>query len=114
ENHHAAADRNVGLIRGLAKRGDEVDGILDAGKVFALDAEAVDAGKAHAEKDGVEIGGEFAEREIATEHLAGADFDAADSGHVFHFAAREVVGRLVGGDAVFIEAAGLFTRVEDN
>src|SRR5690606_31401972 len=74
----------------------------------------VDAGKAHAEKDGVEIGGEFAEREIATEHLAGADFDAADSGHVFHFAAREVVGRLVGGDAVFIEAAGLFTRVEDN
>ena len=26
---------------------------------------------------------------------------------------REIVARLVGGDAVFVEAAGLFARVED-
>ena len=41
------------------------------------------------------------------------DRDAADRGDVVDFGLREIVGALVGGDAVFVEAAGLRPRLED-
>jgi hypothetical protein len=44
------------LVLGLAQFGDEVDGVDDARQRLALGAQRVDAGKAHAEEDGV-IGG---------------------------------------------------------
>ena len=53
----------------------------------------------------------IAEREIAAEHLAGLD-DAADRQDELDLALGEAVDRLVGGDAVFVEPAGLRPGVE--
>ena len=43
ENDDAAADGNFTLVCGLAQAGDKVDGVIDAGQVFALDPQCVDA-----------------------------------------------------------------------
>ncbi len=59
---------------------------------------------------GLQIG----EREVAAEHLPVANLDAADGQHVVHFVLGEVIDRLVGGDAVFVEAAGLFAGIVDD
>ena len=51
--------------------------------------------------------------EIAAERLAVLDRDAADRRDVVDLGLREIVGALVGGDAVFVEAAGFRPRLED-
>ena len=80
---------------------------------LAFRAERVHAGKSHAEKNRVEILLQVGERKIAAERLAVLDRDAADREDEIHLALRELVDRLVGGDAVFVEPARLLARVED-
>src|SRR5689334_12844133 len=53
ENDDAAADGNVALVCGLAQACDEVDGIIDAGQVFAFDTKRINTSKADTEEDGV-------------------------------------------------------------
>ena len=69
------------MARSLAWRRlvDVVDGVLDAGHVLAGEAERVDAGEPDGEEDGVEVLAQLAEGELAAEHLAGLDLDAADA-----------------------------------
>ncbi len=55
DHDDAAADRQRGEVARLAQAGDVVDGVLDAGNVLVGEAEGVDAGKADAEEDRVEI-----------------------------------------------------------
>ncbi len=114
DDDDAPADRDGGLVRRLPQFRNEIDGVDDARKVFAFRAERVDAGKAHAEEDGVEIGSEVGEGEVAAELQAVLHLDAADREHVVDFVLREIVDRLVGGDAVFVEAAGFLARLEDH
>ncbi|ENN89851.1 hypothetical protein RHSP_80435 [Rhizobium freirei PRF 81] len=114
ENDDAAADGDVGLAAGLAQLGDVGDSIGDAIEVLAFGAQRVDAGKAEAEEDGVILRRQIGKAEIAAERLAVLDLDAADGEHVVDFLLGEVVDRLVGGDAVFVQAAGLFAGIEDS
>ena len=44
--------------------------------------------------------------DVAAERLAVLDRDAADRGDVVDLGLGKIVGALVGGDAVFVEAAG--------
>ena len=57
--------------------------------------------------------GQIGKLDVAAERAAVLDRDAADRGDVVDLGLREVVGALVGGDAVFVEAAGLGPRLED-
>ena len=114
DHDHAAADGQRGQILRLAEPGDVIDRILDAGHVLAGEAERIDAAEADGEEDGVEVLPELAEGELAAEHLAGLDVDAADPKDEFDLAGGEIFDGLVGGDAVFVEAADLRPGVEDD
>ena len=98
---------SVAEILRLAELGDVVDGVVDAGAASPRHAERVDAGEAEAEEHRVEVAAQLGEREVAAERLAGLDRDAADRQDEIDLALGEVVDRLVGGDAVFVEAADL-------
>ena len=73
----------------------------------------VDAAEPHAEEHGVVGRGQVGEMHVAAERTAVLDGDAADRGDVVDLGLREIVGALVGGDAVFVEAAGLLPGLED-
>ena len=105
---------NDGEIGRLAQIADEVDGVVDALCGLAFGAEGVDAAEAHAEEHRIILGCEVGQGEVLAEQLAGLDGDAADGGDVVHLGLRKAVGRLVGGDAVFVEAARLGLAVEDH
>ena len=60
-----------------AKRAEEHDRVKHG--VLALDAEGVDRLQAEAQEDGVILGLEIGEREVAAERLAGLDDNAADA-----------------------------------
>ncbi len=113
DHDHAAADGKRREVFRLAQRGDPADGVLDAGQVLALDGERVDGGQAHAEEHRVEVPPEVGELDRLSEPAARLDRDAADRENEVELGLREPVDGLVGGDAVFVEAAGLVAAVED-
>jgi hypothetical protein len=57
---------------------DEIDCVENASRIFAVDAERVDAGQPHSKETGVVIRGQLLERDVAAERLAVFDGDAAD------------------------------------
>ena len=54
------------------------------------------------------------QRQVAPQRLAVLDRDAADLQQPVDLGLREVAGRLVGGDAVFVQPAGLGPRVVEH
>src|SRR3546814_90630 len=72
----------------------------------------VGAREAKAEKNGVVVALQCLERQLAPEALPQYESDAADGQDIGGLALGEVVDRLVGGDAVLVEAAGLFPPVD--
>jgi hypothetical protein len=54
-----------------------------------------------------------AQLDLAPQGLAGPDLDPAEGEDERHLALGEVVGHLVGGDAVLVEASGLVLGLED-
>ena len=85
-----------------------------ASVVFAGEAELVGSGQADAEEDRVIILAQRVERNIGAERDALFDLDAADRQDELGFPRREIVRRLVGGDAVFVEPRGLVSPLEDD
>src|SRR5690606_24891101 len=114
DDDDAAADRQRAEVGGLAQIGDVLDGSVDAGGVLALGAQRVDAGEPHAEEHGAVGGGELGEEDVAAERPAVLDRDATDRGDIVDLGLGEIVRRLVGGNAVLVEAAGLGLRLEDD
>ena len=114
DHHDAAADRQRGKILGLPEAGDVVDGVDHVGE-FGLprQAELVGRAEARAEEDGVVVAPQVFELDVAAERLAALDLDAADRENEIDFPRGEIVDRLVGGDAIFVEAARLLARLED-
>ena len=84
-----------------------------AGHVLAFEGQRVDAGQSHAEEHRVEILPQLRQRDVAAERLAVLDADTADTHDERHLGLREVVRHLVGGDAVFVQAARLGPGFED-
>src|SRR3546814_10826439 len=84
----------------------------DLAEILARDAEIVGAREAKAEKNGVVVALQGVERQLAPEALFQDRPDAANGENIGRFALGEIVDRLVGGDAIFVEAAGLFPPVD--
>ena len=82
--------------------------------VGALDAaEIVHMGKAGADEHRIVTVGKVGERKVGAEFLAMANLDPADGQHVVDFARGEIVDRLVGGDAEFVQPARLVAGLVD-
>jgi hypothetical protein len=82
--------------------------------LLGAEAERVDAGEADGRGRRRRRRGEVGQRDVAAERLAGLDRDAADRQDEIDLGLGEIVRRLVGGDAVFVEPADLRLRVEDD
>ncbi len=104
---------NLREVRRLPEVGDIIDGVDDVGdRAFAVEAELVGSRQAGADEHRRVIFAQLIERDVAAERLAIFDLDAADRQDEIDLGLREGVGRLVGGDAIFVEAAGLRPRLE--
>ena len=121
DRRHAAADdddpppdRHGGLVLRLTQDGDvgdRVDDVLEVG--LAGQAEFVGRAEPHAEKHRVVIAPELIELDVLAERDAVLRFDSADRQDEGRLPGGEIVDRLVGGDAVFVEPARLAPRLED-
>ena len=113
-HHHAAAHGQGGEVGALAQLGNEVHRIAQAGGCGLGHAQRVHALQAQSQEHSVVRVQQAVERDIAAQLLAGTHLDAADGQQPFHFLLREVVGGLVAGQAIFIEAAELGARLEQH
>ncbi len=113
DDDDAPADRQAGQIGGLPQFGDPANRVGAAGDFLLFKAERVDAGKAEPEKDGVIAGDEAGKLNVAAQHRAIFHRDAADRQDEIDFPLRKIIKRLVGGDAIFVEAARLVARLID-
>src|SRR5678815_762896 len=109
---HPASDRQRGLVRRLAQSGDVVDCVRDTFDLLAIQPQVIDARETEAEEYRVEFLAQLGKRYILAQADAIAHFDAADAKDVFDLARGEIIHRLVRRDAVFIEPAQLFLRLE--
>ena len=114
DHHDPPADRQRGKILGLPESGDVVDGVDHVLK-FGLprQAELVGRAEAHAEEDRVVVAPQVLKLHVAAERLAAPNLDAPDRENEIDLPGGEIVDRLIGGDAVFVEAARLLARFED-
>ena len=121
DRRHAAADdddpppdRQRGLVLRLTQGRDIVDRVGDVFELaLARQAELVGRPEPHGEKHGVVVASELVELDVLAEGDAVLRLDAADRQDEGGLLGGEVVDRLVGGDAVFVEAARLAARLED-
>ena len=113
DDDDAAPDGERARVRRLAQLGDEIHRVEDTVEILALETEAVGPGHAEAEEDGVIVPPELVEGDVGPEPDPVFHRDATDREDEIDLAPGEIVHRLVGGDAVFVEAAGLLPRVED-
>ncbi len=113
DDDDAAADRNISLRFRLTEVGDELHSIDHAEFVRAFDGERIDATETDTKENGIVLGLKVCQREVPAQHLAVQHIDATDGEDVIRFLLGDIVRRLVGGDAIFVEAAGLFAMVID-
>ena len=90
---------------------DRVDHVFEF--AFSRKAELVGRAEAHAEKDSVVFAAQVLEFDVLAKRDPVPNLDAADRQDEGGFLRGEAVDRLVGGDAVFVEAAGFRPRLED-
>src|SRR5208283_2752661 len=108
-----SADRQRGKVLRLPEARDIVDGVDDVFE-FALpwQSQFIGGAEAHAKKDRVVVAAQVFELDVAAQRLSAPDLDAADRENEGGFLGREIVDGLIGGDAIFVEAAGLLARLE--
>ncbi len=83
-------------------------------ELIAPECRAVDVAEADAEEHGVMQSRKLLERDVAAERLPVADRDTADLQQPVDLRLGKAVDRLVGGDAVLVEAADLGLRFVDD
>ena len=110
DHHHPAPD---GQRLALAEPGDEADRIRDAGKISPLDPHRIDRAKTKPEEDRIEFGRKRVELDTGAQRQTVLHLDPADAEDVIHLALGDIIDRLIGGDAIFIEAARLGPGFED-
>ena len=106
DDHHAASDWQRGKVVALAQAGDEVHRVFHAGQVFARYAQRLGGGQAHTEEHGRVLLAQRMDLGVGLQLPVVADFDAANIQQPRQFALGEVVGRLVRGQTVFVQATG--------
>ena len=114
EDDAALGHGQLGQVVALPQFADVIGGRQQARCVFVRQSEALAGSQADAEEHRVELLVQLAQAEVVTQLVAVADLDAADLQKKFHFALGEIVDQLVGGDAVFIKAAGFLAGLEDH
>ena len=112
DHHHIAPHGQAGQIIGLAQIGDEIDGIQNTRTILARSAQRVDAAQTHAKKHRVIIGAKPVKRQIAPKRTARMQRDAADLHQPIKLRPGKAIRRLIGRDAIFIQAAPLGSRIE--
>ena len=83
-------------------------------KVLDREAERVHAGETAADEHRVELLRQRVEHDLLAQRLSVADLDAADRQQPGDLPLREAVDGLVGRESVFVQAAGLRSRLEDH
>ena len=114
DHHDAPPDRQRAKSVGAAQLRDVIDRVRHARQSFALAFQRPDACKPHAEEHRVIIAAQLREGNFAAQRVAGLGRDAADAENEIDLVAREMLGHLVFGDAVFVEAAQSFARLEQS
>ncbi|MPL84611.1 hypothetical protein SDC9_30576 [bioreactor metagenome] len=114
DHHHLAPDRQGGKVVGLPQRRDELG--RRRRKLAPRHVQRVHPGQPDAEEDGVVPAEQIRERAVArtAKRPVRHHLDAADLQEPGDLARGEIVGRLVGGDAVFIEPAELRLRLVEH
>jgi len=111
-NHDPSADRQRTLVIGLPNVGDIVDRIFDTRKVFIVHTERVHRAEADADKHSVVLFAQVFECEIDTERHIVLDLDSTDRQDVVNLTLREIIDRLVGGNAVLVQSTELAVPVQ--
>nr|GEU28076.1 hypothetical protein [Tanacetum cinerariifolium] len=104
--------RQGGQIVGLAQLRDVVDSGQQSRRIFTGKTELLAGAQAQAQEHGVVLRVQILQLQVVAQALAVTDVDAADLQQEVHFLLREVIGQLVFGDAVFVEATRFFLRLE--
>ena len=112
DHQHAAADRHGGVIGRLAQLGDELDRVAHALQHRLGDADGVHTGQAQAQEHRVVVGGQRLQADVAPDMGVVPDLDATDGQQPGDLLLCEVIDRLVGGQAVLVEPAGLGIGIE--